>query len=171
MKHLSGEYDLIKSYYGSKKAKRSRVPLMNHIDEGIVMMQNMGASELAIRAFCLHPLAQGGVLGFNAIVRGLAAGHISTDSADLAIEYRCAADAYLCRPETDYFTNSEIHFVVGDLSQDLIHMLVADKIQNEKDFLIYHKGKHRRSDQLEAYFCKWLDYLDFCEERNKKEVI
>ena len=38
-------------------------------------------------------------------------------------------------------------------------MLIADKIQNKKDFMIYHFGKHERSEELHAYFDKWLDVL------------
>jgi hypothetical protein len=44
-------------------------------------------------------------------------------------------------------------------------MLVADKVQNRKDFLLYHRGKHERSDALDLYFRRWLERLGVSEER------
>jgi len=37
---------------------------------------------------------------------------------------------------------------------------VADKIQNYKDFLIYHQKTHARSKELNEYFQNWLKKLD-----------
>lgn len=167
MKHLSPEYALVKSYYGDKTAKRSGVPLMNHIDEGIDMLKAMRASELAIKAYCLHPLAQGGDFAWEMVLRTPG---LNRDAVSLSIQYAHAADAYLCRPKTDHFTSKEIFQAVGRLSRDLIHMLVADKIQNEKDFELYHKATHPRSAQLANYFCLWLDYLEEMEALNLREA-
>jgi len=49
-------------------------------------------------------------------------------------------------------------------------MLVADKVQNRKDFLAYHKGTHARSDELDYYFKLWLRRLDISEERYQELV-
>jgi len=38
-------------------------------------------------------------------------------------------------------------------------MLVADKLQNYKDFLRYHRAGHPRADRLERYFQAWLTAL------------
>ena len=43
-------------------------------------------------------------------------------------------------------------------------MLIADKIQNRKDFELYHLGKHERSSELEQYFKNWLERLNITEE-------
>jgi hypothetical protein len=53
-------------------------------------------------------------------------------------------------------------------------MLIADKIQNRKDFELYHLGKHERSSELDSYFKNWLERLDITEEfyqETKKELI
>ena len=43
-------------------------------------------------------------------------------------------------------------------------MLLADKIQNRKDFERYHKGTHQRSAELEQYFKNWLTRLGVSQE-------
>ena len=42
-------------------------------------------------------------------------------------------------------------------------MLIADKIQNKKDFELYHKGSHPRSMELDHYFNNWLKRLNISE--------
>ena len=55
-----GEYEAIERHYGATRARRSGVPYMNHIDEGLrVLHRWLGASDRAKRAWCLHPLVQG----------------------------------------------------------------------------------------------------------------
>ena len=49
-------------------------------------------------------------------------------------------------------------------------MLVADKVQNRKDFLAYHLGSHARSDELDHYFKMWLKKLEISEERYQELV-
>lgn len=164
MKHLSPEYALIKLYYGDKTAKRSGVPLMNHIDEGIALLRAMRASENAIKAFCLHPLAQGGDFGWEMV---LTTPGLSRKAVDLSVQYRDKANAYLCRPATDHYTVASLWQHIGQIDQDLIHMLVADKIQNEKDFEQFHKATHPRSKELAQYFCIWLDWLEEAEAKLK----
>jgi hypothetical protein len=71
-KPIFPEYKWIEDYYGDKVARRSstyftqnkltsesEVHLINHVDEGLYILKVFGASELAKRAFILHPLVQG----------------------------------------------------------------------------------------------------------------
>lgn len=51
-------YRLISEYYSDKVAKRSNVPLMNHIDEGIDILISIGACQDTIDAYCIHPILQ-----------------------------------------------------------------------------------------------------------------
>lgn len=148
----SKEYQDIKEFYGERKAQRSQVPLMNHIDEGLTIMEYKGASPLAMRAYCLHPIFQGDQEFFENQSR---LKDYDLDVVLLVMEYRRAANAYLCRPHTDRWGIAEVKVQVGLISEDLHRMLVADKLQNRKDFEIHHLHSHPRSAELYRYFQMW----------------
>lgn len=149
---METEYTIIEKFYANRCAKRSGVPLMNHISEGLDILIGLNASDRAMDAFCIHPIVQNDEEGFDHIKKFY--------SYELAVEYKERANAYLCKPETDYIkTNTDIHDLVGPMSKDCRDMLIADKIQNQKDFLIYHMNTHERSQQLFKYFHNWITYL------------
>ena len=52
------EYNIIKAFYGEERANRSGVLLINHIDEGLHILEKIGASEKSKKAYCLHPILQ-----------------------------------------------------------------------------------------------------------------
>ena len=145
------ELETIKQVYGEQKATRSQIPLINHIYEGLLILDVLDASDKAKRAFCIHPIVQN-----NQLV------DVSwSDALELAIEYKEKANSYLCNPVTDWVkTIDDIKKCVGGMSQDCRLMLIADKYQNRKDFNIYHKATHQRSQQLSAYFDLWIEYLE-----------
>lgn len=147
----SPEYRQILEFYNTRVAQRSQVPLINHIEEGLEILESINASETAMLAFCLHPLVQNSE-----------AVDVSWSSAySLAAEYRDKANAYLCRLATDWISTPEdVLSVVGSMSSDCKDMLIADKTQNKKDFELYHKGSHPRSVQLDKYFKLWLAFLE-----------
>lgn len=153
--------NLILKYYGNKCAKRSKVPLMNHIEEGSVILLALNADLDTIHAFMLHPIFQNEEDEF--IVEAVK--NFNPRVITLAKQYAVYANAYLCRPETDTIRSVKDlkqHFASLDLPpmpHEVTEMLYADKIQNRKDFEIYHKGKHERSEQLTHYFDLWIEYL------------
>jgi hypothetical protein len=155
------EYKLIQDFYGDQKAKRSGVYLMNHIEEGLAVLEAIGASELAKKAYCLHPIVQmdKDLLGF---VNNI--GFIK--EADpmpwvLAMEYRRVANDYLSK----HYRGPEDVISLSPL-QDVNDMLIADKIQNKKDFSLYHKDTHPNSDVLYAYFNNWIKALGIVSEES-----
>lgn len=152
------EYLAIEEEYDRRTAARSGVPLMHHIDEGLAILKSLGASEEAQLAFCLHPLLQeDAALAANLErVRALTPPHI----LQLALEYRRVANAALSHRELA--SAAEI-----DLSPmpEVNQLLIADKVQNRKDFLLYHRGSHPRSDALDLYFRRWLERLEISEAR------
>jgi hypothetical protein len=76
---------------------------------------------------------------------------VSTSAIILAVEYRRVANSYLSINKMEDF--------VGFTNEKIKQMLYADKIQNEKDFTLYHEGKHERSKELRSYFNNWLNIL------------
>jgi hypothetical protein len=156
------EYEMIQSEYGDRRAKRSGVFLMNHIDEGIYIMHKNSTSRLSQKAFCLHPLLQADedlVKHFDFVVP-----KCDKFAVALALEYRNIANQWLSdkvwiddtglMPQAVYETYPPSAPLKG-----VMNMLVADKIQNYKDFLLYHRATHPRSDALDTYFKCWLNKL------------
>ncbi len=142
-------YQLISNFYGSSVTKRSGVKLINHIDEGIEILESLGAEDDTIDAYCLHPILQSDeefnknyTMNFDGI---------STSAIILAVEYRRVANSYL--------SDNGIEGFVGFTNDKIKQMLFADKKQNEKDFALYHEGTHVRSKELRKYFDNWLNNL------------
>ncbi len=150
------EYGWIKSVYGDKKAKRSGVYLINHIDEGLRILENIGASDTAKRAYCLHPIFQGD----QDLLEVFQSYPISPDQIYpevliAVMEYRSVANEYLSTREIKSIDEIRLSPL-----KDVNDMLIADKVQNYKDFEIYHKSTHPRSKELDQYFKNWLQKLN-----------
>lgn len=143
-------YIKIKEHYGNMVAKRSQVPLINHIDEGLEILNKLEADIHTKEAYCLHPLFQNDEDLRSNMYEDLSG--ISTASIILAMEYRWIANSYLStgKPED----------LVPFTSTSIQQMLYADKVQNEKDFAIHHEGKHPRSKELREYFDNWFKILN-----------
>lgn len=151
------EYKLIVRHYGEQVAKRSGVPLMNHIHEGLVVLDRISATDDAKRAFCLHPLLQADE---DLKENGYMASFVEPHVLMLTMEYRNIANAFLSDKIPEFrYRNIKLSplYEVND-------MLIADKVQNRKDFITYHKGTHARSGELDIYFEKWMVALDISEE-------
>ena len=159
MTHDTPEYALIARFYGDRRARRSRVLYMAHIDQGLAILTAIGATEAAHRAYALHPLVQGDTdLAANFETLVTAAPTLHPRALALAMEYRSVANAFL--------SPMEAHPGYGDPGQirlspleEVNQMLVADKVQNYQDFLRYHRESHPRAPWLERYFRAWLSRL------------
>jgi len=153
------EYRAIERHFGGRRATRSGVLYMNHIDEGLAVLRDLGATDRAKRAWCLHPLLQldADLPGSYADLAGL-----SDDAAVLvlAMEYRNIANAHLSRRVVDSIEDIAMSPLaeVGD-------MLRADKVQNYKDFLLHHRATHPRAGALHRYFRQWLQRLSVDDAR------
>ena len=145
------EYRCILKFYGDKTTKRTGVRLMNHIDEGLSIMDRIGASEEAKMAYCLHPVLQSDE-DFNENFSKSFLENCWASSLILATEYRRVANSYLSTGSKGYF--------VGFTNKDIWAMLFADKFQNEKDFTVYHENSHPRSKELRDYFDNWFILID-----------
>lgn len=153
------EYQIIKTYYDDKTANRSGVLLMNHIDEGLKILDWINASIFAKKAYMIHPIFQS-----DEAIKEIDNYYGIIEKIDFRVlinvmEYRSVANEYLSKREIQ--TLSEIRL---SPIKDVNDMLIADKIQNRKDFEIYHLGKHERSKELDLYFKNWLRKLNISEQ-------
>lgn len=144
------EYNLIKQFYGENKTKRSGILLINHIDEGLKILEEIKASDQVKGAYCLHPILQSDE-SFRANKNFDFTG-ISHEIIILTMEYRRVANSYL--------SNDIVSDFVGFSCNEVKEMLIADKIQNYKDFMLYHYKSHKRSDELYEYFQNWFELLE-----------
>lgn len=153
--HLYG-YQAVKEFYGDNTAKRSGVPLMNHIVEGMAILSLLDADDATVEAYCLHPLLQ----NYADLVKFYKEVKAESLVMLLTMEYRNKANSYLCYDKTDNITVDDLPRVVGKMLPEVRLMLIADKIQNQKDFLKYHLGTHARSKELQNYFENWIKHLN-----------
>ena len=168
----SQAYKLVVEHYGTRRALRSQVPLINHINEGLTVLRAIGASDAAQEAFCLHPLLQEDLELFKNVVH--VTNTVSAYVVMLAMEYRSVANEFLSQKVTpeieDTLALFEDYSYISPLIRlsplkDVNDMLIADKVQNRKDFVTYHSETHARSRQLDVYFKMWLNRLEIDEER------
>lgn len=164
-------YQKIQAFYSGMVAKRTQVPLINHIDEGLFIMMHSGFAQVARDAYCIHPMIQSDEDiedNWKNAING-----ISSDVILLATEYRHIANGFLSTHIglAKYLERSSQNFLPYKKSEMLAsiklspiryvnEMLFADKIQNRKDFDLYHKGEIKNSDILEEYFSLWFEKLD-----------
>lgn len=148
---------MIFHYYGFTRAKRSGVLYMNHITEGLTIAQDLGYSKDVKDAFCIHPLFQSdetlGIVHKTGTPYG-----VGSYVMMLVMEYRRTANGYLS-PHI-----KTIDEIALSPIEEVNQMLVMDKVQNKKDFELYHKGTHARSAELTVYFDNWLAKLGVTEE-------
>lgn len=155
-------YQIISDHYGDRTAVRSGVQLIEHINEGCDILEELNAPAEVLAAFMLHPIYQDDrelVANWNKNF------YIEPKVMVLVMEYRRVANAYLSKREINILEDIELSPL---LFVNL--MLYADKVQNQKDFLIYHKGTHERSDILDQYFKNWLERLEPLVNAYKESV-
>jgi hypothetical protein len=152
----------IRAFYGDRRAERSGVALIHHIDDGVAILGALDARIVAMQAFCLHPIVQMDEDLSRAFVAGGALDGERVDplALTLALEYRRCANAHLSRhaPET-------LQHVSLAPFDDVKLMLIADKVQNRRDFDRHHVSTHPRAHELTAYFARWLAFLGVDEKR------
>jgi hypothetical protein len=164
----SPEYQAIREHYADRVARISGVALMQQVEEGLIILGALDASEDAMRAFCLRPLFQ---TDENLVRYGqdfMDAVDCSPSVILLVMEYRSRANAWLSekvhRPSA-----GQQHVVAKGLPaagplEAVADMLIADKVQGRKEFIRHLRGRHARSDELDLYFELWLQALDVDHE-------
>lgn len=154
-------YMMASHFYDNEKTKRSAIPLMNHIDEGLFVLSELGADRITMDAWIVHPLFQTDSALKNTLhyCRNYFYG-LEEHCILYAMEYRNVANQYLSER-----TISSIEDIALSPLEQVNQMLIADKVQNRNDFIRYHKGTHPKSDCLEKYFENWLLRLGVTREQ------
>lgn len=164
----SPEYQLISEHYRGRHARRSGLPYIKHINDGLVILEHIGAHFDAMRAYCIHPILQDTSAFQEAVRLGddrcALLSKSSPTALVLATEYRNIANAYLLRHHKTHDAASQGN---GDQQLPTLSpidkvndMLRADKIQNFHDFLNHHYQTHPDSDALYSYFNQWFKALN-----------
>lgn len=146
------EEQLIVNFYKDRVAARSQIPLINHIIEGDCVLKELNCSIDTRKAFYIHPLIQNDIDLHNN--KNLLY-PISSIVLAYTFEYRNIANQYLSLRQITTLDDIQLSPL-----QEVNQMLIADKIQNYKDFILYHKNTHPRSNELNQYFINWLIKLD-----------
>jgi hypothetical protein len=152
------EYRAVAELYGDGRAARSGVRLIEHVHEGLAVLRALGAGEVVLRAFCLHPLVQADE-ALRATMSGARLASADPEAVALALEYRSVANAFLSPMETHPGYDNPLAIRRSPLAE-VDAMLIADKIQNAKDFGLYHRRSHPRAAWLARYFDSWLAALE-----------
>lgn len=152
-------YKAIVKFYGDRTTKRSKVPLINHIEEGLLVLDALCASKATKDAFCLHPMFQHDddlMANYHRIKE------FDPQVMALVMEYRARANESL---------SNRVSWSRGDFAKwnggpptpgplpEVRDMLIADKVQNYADFITYHLDSHPRGPELGFYFRTWLGAL------------
>src|SRR4051794_1444989 len=90
-------YKAIHEFYGERRAERSDVLYIRHINEGLLVLDAIDAALTARQAYCLHPLVQGDTELSAAFQPGSVLYRYPIDlfALALAMEYRSVANGYL----------------------------------------------------------------------------
>lgn len=163
---------LIASVYGDRRAARSGVRLMQHIHDGLAVLNVICSRDVivvAARAWCLHPVVQDTASFVDATRPG---GILDVDlpaaAVALAMDYRVTANAFLSH-DVDTRGRGPAD---GALPETRL-LLIADKVQNHLDFVAHHRASHPRSAALTRYFQRWFEHLgiDDAERERLEQVI
>lgn len=152
-------YQAIQERYDGCYAKRTGLPYIKHIDDGLRILDHIGATEAAKAAYCIHPITQADE-DLAVFMERLRDGdslysQFDADVITLAIEYRNCANRYL-----SFHYGRDTRTPRLSPLPEVNDMLIADKVQNYHDFMTHHYGTHEHSDQLYAYFHAWFEALN-----------
>ena len=155
-KIMTVSYEIILDFYGDRRANRSGLPLMNHIDEGLEILYLRNASQTTKDAFCLHPFLQHD-LDLTSNWRDDRLKFVDPEVIILAMEYRSVANDYLGKGVSKSGKDIRLSPI-----NEVNEMLVADKIQNRKDYERYVRLGllSEEKDRLDRYFRQWFDVLN-----------
>ena len=154
------EWEIARRVLEPVHARRTGISHFQHVREGVRILQTLSAPLISQQAFTLHPLIQktDDFVNNLALLEGCDARAVA-----LAVEYRWVANQGVrqrVRENGWQITLSSFPAVN--------QMLLADKVQNRKDFLLHFPPSHPDFDELVRYFGCWMEALGVSEERYRE---
>jgi hypothetical protein len=153
----TNSYQAISKHYAGKTAQKSGLPYMNHIDEGMRILDRIFQTQVVdahgdiLRgAWCIHPMVQEDSALTDKNTRALLVG-VESSVLIHAMEYRAMANSYLSYHRID-------QPIYESPLPGITELLLVDKIQNYKD-LWNHNPEHERFGELVQYFNRWFYWL------------
>lgn len=169
---LGHHFEMIEDFYGDERAERSGVLKIRHIREGLAVLNEMpDIAEVTKAAYCIHPIIQSDA-DFLAELQNRNLQHARSDVLMLAVEYRSVANSYLSKDYWNFLSDhiARVELVMKlNLNNHVAHMLIADKIQNCKDFERYNQDVEN-AGTLHHYFRDWLHLLNVEEDDYQRMV-
>lgn len=154
----SRHYRIVSDFYMGDVAVRSGIPKIFHIKEGLILLEHLGASDVVKSAWCIHPVVQSNE-DFKRELVDHRLSQADSDAIIMAMEYRFIANSYLSK-DVDIVTLKHTKLLGDKLNgfykKDIRLMLIADKVQNYKDFKNQPKGTYENEKELQIYFASWL---------------
>lgn len=159
-RHRGYAWYMVQEFYGAKRAERTGLPLINHIEEGVKVLVELNASPEVIDAFIIHPVYQTLDNPDDTLLVKGNSRHLHPKAIEFAKAYKETANSYLCKP---HYRGPEDEIRLSEFWQVNL-MLVADKVQNRKDFELHYEHQEdkevfNRTEELAQYFKNWLKAL------------
>lgn len=154
-------FQRISRHYGATAAQRTKLPWINHIVEGVVLIHQLGGRIGAADAFCWHPLIQSDTTYLETLVEMRRHYNLNTNGEVLVnvLGYRDAANRWL-RGVVNKDNQPKKHPL-----ESVNVMLMADKIQNRKDFEANERlFSVEDAASLHYYFDCWFNTLGITPE-------
>jgi len=166
-------FNIIKSFYGERTTMRfPAIPLISHINEGLIILDNIGASNTAMAAFCIHPLLQDDDQNIITMKSGLL-NDVPAEVIITAMHYRAVANEHLnIHNQKSAGREYPDHAWICQQLEcypDVRDMLIADKVQNKHSMLKFRTNDSTPNfDYLVRYFNIWLTDLGVDQEMYDK---
>ncbi len=161
------EYPAVERWYGSRTAVRSGLPFMRHIDQGLLVLQELTDDMDVLRAWCVHPLFQ--VNEFFEPMMKQSESHVAPlinvvsnpRVVVFAMEYRAVANAFLSTDHDYVIVHEGTQRPRISVLPQVNQMLLADKIQNYRDarLHVFSKVSADEAKSLDNYFHLWFSAL------------
>lgn len=161
--NLEKAYKTIQEHYGTNTTDRYNIPLMHHIDQGLLIMDFFVNTDSKLYSdqiicnqeskilFVLHPIFQNDE-DYHKNYKIM--DQLSGDLEILINHYRITANGHL-------LGNSDN--IILSRYPEVNMALFADKISNRYNFEKYYEKTHEKSSELRKYFKDWFYVLGISE--------